>query len=58
MVGARAVILMAGLMLQFGWGFSPAPDSRRVLVAFGDSLTAGFGGGSRVQLSRFFTKRT
>ncbi len=43
MVRARAVILMAGLMLQFVWGFSPAPDSRRVLVAFGDSLTAGFG---------------
>ncbi len=30
-------------MLQFGWSFSPAPDLRPVILAFGDSLTAGFG---------------
>jgi acyl-CoA thioesterase-1 len=53
----RIVSLLAGLMLLCGCGSapdpapepaqraqaSPAPDNRPVIVAFGDSLTAGFG---------------
>jgi acyl-CoA thioesterase I len=39
----RVARLFGGLLLLGGFGAALAPDSRPVIVAFGDSLTAGFG---------------